>query len=448
MSNTENELVPERPRLGWLIDGNPETDSIAVMLQNTGKVIELTVPLQHVWRPEDPYGRWWADDTIHFGDDPDQTRYEYKPPRVLLVRDSRGTVVLVGCRAADFHSNHKFGEGRIVANFAVLGGTHLEYEKIQGLRSDIPALAAWTRLSSMSIKRQVSDTNRLQSVEMRLDNATPIRLARTLNLEMKSTWRIDRPNDSVFAYEGVEIFTTVKRARSWGEHLDVHQAILDLVSITAWKPFGISRLSAQRTDDPETSLNGDSMGERWLPVETHRLPAHEPWERTPNFLFPYDEIGPRGIARWLQLRKTYSRVIAPLMNVLRAEDPWGQPSLVQSGIALEALGYLIDTQKNEGKNLNGRKQMNFNSGLKVIADDMETTPIEDFDEWMARANAAFMGAKHPDRNESDSLVQLNTLRDNLLMLRFWIGLQLGAKPKSLNDKLTFDPLANKFVPLN
>src|SRR5699024_5806537 len=168
-----------------------------------------------------------------------------------------------------------------------------------------------------------------------LDNATPIQLARTLNLEMKSTWRIERPNDSFLAYEGVELFTTVKRARSWGEHLEVHQAILDLVSITAWKPFGISRLSAQRTDDPETSISGDAMGERWLPVETHRFPPHEPWARTPNFLFPYNEIGPRGIARWLQLRKTYSRVIAPLMNILRSEHPWGQPSLVQSGIALE-----------------------------------------------------------------------------------------------------------------
>lgn len=56
-----------------------------------------------------------------------------------------------------------------------------------------------------------------------------------------------------------------------------------------------------------------------------------------------------------------------------------------------------------------------------------------------------MGAKHPDRPGPDSLVVLNTLRENLLILRFWIGLQLGLNPNSLVDALEIDAAAHEFI---
>ncbi|MDR7085104.1 hypothetical protein J2X01_004424 [Arthrobacter ginsengisoli] len=95
--------------------------------------------------------------------------------------------------------------------------------------------------------------------------------------------------------------------------------------------------------------------------------------------------------------------------------------MAQGGIALEALGYLIDIEKNGGANLNNRKQMNFKPGLRVILGDMKVKPFSDVEGWIDRADEAYMGAKHPDRPEPDFLVQINTLRENLLVLRFWIG---------------------------
>lgn len=118
---------------------------------------------------------------------------------------------------------------------------------------------------------------------------------------------------------------------------------------------------------------------------------------------------------------------------------------MQSGIALEALGYLVDIEKNGGANLNNRKQMNFKPGLRVILKDMQVKPFSDVEGWVDRADEAYMGAKHPDRPEPDSLVQMNTLRENLLILRFWIGLQLGVKPRSLLAAGEADPLADAFV---
>ena len=439
-----NELTLGEPRLGWLVDGNPDTDHIAVMLRDTGTAIDLTVPLKGIYDKSDAYGRWWSPD-VHFGDDPDRTKHSYKPPRVLLLQDSAGSVVLVGCRSTGSTSNFSVGQGHIVANYAVLGGSHLRYEKVNGLRTEIPAMAVWTRLSSMKIKIEPNEKNRVQSVQMTLTNAEPISLARPMNLVMRSSWRTKRPSGGFHVDEGVELETSVDKARTWDEHLQVHSAVLDLVSIAAWRPFGISATKVRRRDDPHRSLSGGDRGERWLTVATHRFPKHEGWAKDPHFLFPYEEVGSRGVSRWLRLRKTYGRAVGPLLNVLRSDNPWGHPSVVQSGIALEALGYLIDVEKNNGASLNGRGQMNFKPGLRVILDDMQVTPFADIEGWIKRADAAYMGAKHPDRSEPDSLVMLNTLRENLLILRFWIGLQLGVKPESLVDALARDALAHEFI---
>jgi hypothetical protein len=121
---------------------------------------------------------------------------------------------------------------------------------------------------------------------------------------------------------------------------------------------------------------------------------------------------------------------------------------VQSGIALEALGYLIDIQKNDGAHLNGRKQMNFKPGLRVILDDMAVAPLDDPEAWIERSDAAYMGSKHVDRGMPDSLDLVNTLRENLLVLRFWIGLQIGVPAATLMDLLHGDQLNSQFVALD
>lgn len=439
----KNELVVGEPRLGWFIDGNADTESIAVMLRDTGKTIELTVPLQGMFGSDDPYARWWSHG-VEFGDDPDRTKHSYRPPKVLLMHDHAGGVALVGCRATGSNNNFRVGQGRIVANFAVLGGQSLKYEKVNGLRVEVPALAAWTRLSSMKVDVTTDKSHRVQSVQMTLTNAPEVKLARPMNLTMKSTWRTENPRGSFLAYEGVKLETRVSAARSWDDHLRLHAAVLDLASLAAWRPFGFAGVEVLRDDDPVMSAGGTVMAEKWSPVATHRLARHEPWAKEPRFLFPWIEVGPRGVARWLKLRSEYSQVVGPLMGVLRADDRWSQSSAVQSGIALEALGYLIDVKKNASAHLNSRKQMNFKPALQVVLDDMAEVPLKDTTAWIDRADAVYMGAKHPDRPQPDSLIMLNTLRENLLVLRYWVAQALGATPASLRQGLQTDPLASEF----
>ena len=439
-----NEIAIGEPRLGWFIDGNPETEMIAVMLRDTGAAIELTVPLNGMFAKNDPYRRWWSAG-IRYADDPDRKKHSYEPPRVLLFNDTNGPVVLVGCRTAHATINPRVGQGVIVANYAVLGGRTLNYANIHALRVNIPALAAWTRLSNMEVDVETSENNRVKSVRMSLHDAPPIPLSRRLNLTMKSRWTTRNPRGSFLADETVTLETSVRRARTWDEHLNTHSAVLELVSVAAWRAFGFSTIEAQRIDDPERFLSGGVAEPRWAQVATHRLPKHEPWKKEPNFLFPYSEIGPRGVNRWLRLRKTYGRMVGPLLSILRSDDQFSSTNVVQSGIALEALGYLIDIKKNGGQHLNSRNQMSFKQSLRVILDDMKIKPFDDTEKWSIRATEAYMGAKHPDRPMPDSLEMINTLRENILILRFWTAIQLGAKPASLKRGLERDPLEHEFT---
>lgn len=441
------ELEVGEPRLGWFVDGDPNTEDLAVMLRNTGSAIELTIPLKGVFGLRSPYGRWWSEG-IEFGDDPDRVKYSYRPPRVLLMEDNHGAVALVGCRAARSSANFRVGQGVLVANFAVIGGRTLKYERINGLRTRIPALSEWTRFSQ--IKSSTENKNgRLSSLKVNVQTTEPIRLSRTSNLSMRSTWSYEKSRSEISVSESLEIETRVKRAKAWNEHLYLHEALLEILSIAAWQPFGFSAVSVLRDDDPERASDGTVIQERWAPVVTHRLPKHVDWTTSPNFLFPFDEVGTQGIRRWLTLRETYGRALDPFVRILRSTDKWAYPNVVQSGIALELLGYLIEITKNDGTNLKGQRQrLRYKDSLRTILNDMEVKPFNDIEDWIERADAVYMGMKHHDREHPDSLEVLNTFRQNLLVIRFWIGLQLGVSPSTLNELVERDPLASEFVAVN
>ena len=456
-----NELIVGEPRLGWLIDGNPETPEAAVMLRDTGSVIELRIPLQGMLREDGPYARWWSSLTIH-ADDPKQTKYSYTPPRVMLFHDDRGVVVLVGCRAGGARQTLDAGYGVIVANYAVLGGRSPNYDKINGMRSDIPAMAAWTGITSMAVKPNNDAEGLLESVQVELKRLAPVPVSRTLNLAIHPLWEARLPRTAFSARERIMLGTMVKNARSWEEHLKVHGAMWDLVSIAAWKPFSVARLEVCRSDD--LSRNSRGMTERWSRVVTHRLPQYSDDDgRKLSFLFWYDNIGARGVKHWLRLREEYTDAFDPFLSILRSDDPWNDTNVVQIGIVLEKLGYLIDIKKNNGAHLNKHNQLSFMEALQVILDDMPVTPFVGDDEsenevhenelsvddtsdaWKRNIRAAYMGMKHADRTMPDSLDLINALRKSILVVRFWVAHQLGVHKNVLTEGRKYDPLSKPFI---
>ncbi|WP_158297137.1 ApeA N-terminal domain 1-containing protein [Zhihengliuella sp. ISTPL4] len=442
------EVSAGTPRLGVMVDGSGSDEAPVAMFLDNGSSLELTLVVDPAVRLSERYERWWGRSVMHM-DDPDRTRRSYEPPRSLGFRDSYGTLVLVGCRSTDSRTTGGgSGHGKLVANFAVVDGQWLDYEQINGLRTDAPGVAAWTRLSGIRVDVQRDDRRRARSVRMDLESPADIRLAGAMNLGMHLHWRTDNPRGRFSAEEVVQLQTLVRDRRTWDDHLDLHGAVLDLAAISAWEPFGFNSIEVQIDNDRVRTGEDTYSDPQWRKVATHRLVKHEAWKEGPRFLFPFADVGPRGIKRWLRIRRDYKQVIDAMARVLYSDEPWGISSVVHSGIAFEALGYMIDLRKNDGAHLNGRKQMNFKPGLRVILADMELVPLDDAEGWIERSYAAYMGSKHVDRAMPDSLDLLNTLRENLLVLRFWIGLKIGVPAATLENLLQRDQLSSQFIALD
>ena len=448
---TDNELVNGEVRLGWLTLANPSLPPIAAMLKDTGFSIEISVPLRDLVSRQQPYSRWWTGSIVdHGGND---GGYGDVPPRVMQFRDTDGFIVLIGCRKNGYKTvvgGTNSGYGRIVANYALLGGRSFKYEKINGMRSDMPAFLQWIRLNSVTVERQHDEDGRLRSAQVEMVSMNAVSLSKKLNLSMHSTWEGNKKLGQFVAQEHVVFETNVKDSKSWDEHISVHGAMLDLVSISAWRPFGFGTIEVLRHDDSKSGPNGKKY-DRWCRVVTHRLFKNKELSDDSEFLFPFSEVGPAGVKRWFSLRKDYDEALDPLFSILRSEDSLSDSNVVQSGLALECLGYLIDIKKNNGAHFNRRKQISFGDALNVIVADMTVTPFKDAsktEEWVKRATAVYMGLKHYDRDTPDTLDSLNTLRDNLNVVRFWVALQIGAQPKTLSENLERDPLSKRFTEID
>lgn len=442
----KNQITPGESRLGWVfVSPESEIGEVSAMLVDKDSSIQLVLPLGGIMRDGAPHSRWWSHGIMHM-DDPDRTRFSYAPPKSLVFHDTSGTVALVGCRSAGYRGNIGAGRGVVIANYAVLGGRSFGYGRVNGMRTEAPAIAAWTKITARSISTEKDERNRVRSLNLKLESPPRVSLARTFNLGLRVHWWTDPEPGSFTATEAVQVETNLRDARSWNDHLTHHSAMLDLVTIAGWQPFGFSRITVKLDSDVLESKFVHEAEPKWREVVTHRLPRQEgPLEKL-KFLFLFNEIGPRGVKRWLALREEFYRMIDPLLGIVRSEEPWGLASVVQSGIALEALGYQLEISEHGGRNLNRYGGIAFNKGLRHILDDLTVTPFEDADGWIERANASYMGAKHPDRGDMPDTVDMaNSLRENILVLRFWIAQRLGVSTETLASRLRSEPHREAFI---
>ena len=345
------------------------------------------------------------------------------------------------------------GIGSALINISIEWAKH---KNLHGL------MASWTGITSMIVKTNNDAEGLLESVQVELKRLSPVSISRKLNLAIHPLWEARQPRGTFTTRERIMLGTMVKDARSWEDHLMVHGAVWDLVSIAAWRPFTVARLDVCRGDDLVRTSRGTT--ERWSQVVTHRLPQYsDDKSRKPSFLFWYDNIGARGVKRWLRLREAYTDALDPFLSILRSDEPWSDANVVQIGIVLEKLGYLIDIKKNNGAHLNKQNQLSFMEALQVILDDMPVTPFVGDDEsenevhenelsvddtsdaWKRNIRAAYMGLKHADRTMPDSLDLINALRKSILVVRFWVAHQLGVHENVLKEGRKYDPLSKPFI---
>ncbi|MBK8295139.1 MAG: hypothetical protein IPK93_10340 [Solirubrobacterales bacterium] len=433
-----NELLIDVPRLGWLIDGDEATPHVAVMLQDTGRQIVLTVPNRGL-EPGDTYAEWFFESMGFETDKPAR-----EAPRNLVFHDNNGPVALVGCRTVggSFQLPGP-GAGKIVPNFAVIGSSSLNLERVHGIRTELPGLTVWSGISSIS-----TEVTRGQETTVNIVAEAPeeIRLDQRNNLTLRPDFRVPPPRQdgSVKADNIVQLVTSKKTPSGWSDLLESHLAIRELLVVSAWEQFGFSKLSVSRLDDSEMTMAGDEVGPTWREVRTHRLRQHKDWSTRPRFLFTLSDIGTQGVAKWITLRRRFGRAVSALVSVSDQQDAFWETRLMLTGVALEALGYQLALDAG-GKDLNDRKQLPFPKALELVLEELPLLPFPDADAWVERAKRCNSGIKHPDNPMPDSLEVANTQRENLLVLRLWIAGRLGCPKGVLEQRLPIDPLFSEYM---
>ena len=440
----DNVLEVGHSRLGWLYDDNPDTELTAVMLRNTGHSIELTIPTSGMASAHrGPYDRWFNQGSS-FGDDPDRTKYSYSPPKVLLFKDSYGSVALVGCRAGNWRDSFSAGHGVVFADAAVLGSSDYSANEINGMRASVVAYQKWFGENNVEITRETSQNGRLKSLTLRLAEPRYIVPMQNLGLDFHAmgTWQVDPVPDGYQIHQYIRTGTMVEKACAITEHLRMHDEFLDLVCLAAWRDLAFDEIEVLRTSDPERALSGAPLGEKWCPFLSYRTggTVHQ-WDKG-EFLFCYHDTD-KDLARWFTMRKRYARAIDPVMRILRSGETWSHQSAVLTGIALEQLGLLICREKKGDLNRHGG--VSFSKALDWIVKDSDKLFVESVDEWKKRTHNVYMGAKHGDRAEPSHLDVLTAVRENLIVIRSWIAMKLGVDPSIIESNMSSDPANRYFI---
>ncbi|MFW2513881.1 hypothetical protein ACNI3K_08905 [Demequina sp. SO4-13] len=434
-----NKLEVAQPRLGWLVDGL-DTEDRAVMLRDTGTAIELTVPTRGYQEPDGGHGDWFAADSFI-------TRIPAPPPRlempsVLAFEDGDGAVALAGCQARSGSSGTHGGHGVIRADYAIFGVGSLAYAQVNGMRTELPFLPQWMGRRNVHAEWTQQVTNRAGSLEVNVEPPELIRVARNLNLALRRGYRAKVspvPGRTLFE-DIVEVETRVSRPRAWDEHLAVHRAIADLLALAAWKPAGHHRMSAVIDRDPQRTMTGAGRGAPWREVATHRLPRQPYVEERQHFLFGFEDIGVAGLRRWLGMRRFFARGLDPVIALAQRPEQDLQTVVMQAGVAIEALGYLICRHEHEGAHLNRWDQMPYAEAARHLVGECTSQPVPDADEWVQASSDAYRAVKHADNDMPDLEIVLTSALDSLSVVRYWVATRLGCSAERLEHARRLDPL--------
>ncbi len=431
-------------RLGWLVDGDPSTEKIAVMLMHKGSHIELEIPISDIFNLQDPYARWFSFG-FQNGLIPNNADFAYKPPQVLLFESSQGSIGLVGCRALRTNTNLDLGTGTLQVMYAVMGAKDLSSENYQAMRCKISALSHWTGLSSRTLSFENTEAGKVQSIALKLESTESVPIASAFGVTMQNSWSIKDSARLFTAEEWVQVEVRLQGEGTWYAELWKLRRVADLLSIAAGEPIEVSNIAIL-----EGQPGGDNSSEAtksWLPVIAPGLGlADDTLESVQHyrFLFRYPDLQEWSINSWFELVSVYPDALIPLINLIRTPHLWDSGHFVQSAICIEALGFEISRSKSTFKP-NRHGGINFSDALRAVIEGMEVLPFDASEEWVNSASDLYKRFKHADHTSPTTIELLNATRENIQLLRYWIANQIGVASSVLIENMKTDRLQARWV---
>lgn len=430
-----NELLPGSRRTGELIDFDPETPEVRVVLESSNRGISVEVS----WTdPYSYYASWFLRDDFQFL----PAAATKSIPKRLTFTDLHGAVQLVQCWPRGYQSNFVSGTGRMWARFAVMGvRENVDFLQVNGTRSEVSGLREW--LGVRSVSEEIDSS--LKTITVLGKPADEVVV--TPGLTFVPTWSSDRPAgmDSIVLRDYVACESWSDSPGDWDDIAETHRGVRDLLVIARWRPEVSTVTMATRTDDPIVTPDGQGPGTQWRDVvvaSREEPPAAASGYRP--YLMEYDEIGgAAGVAHWLELREEFGRELDPIVSDRYLNKVPALTHLAQVGPGLEALGYLL-LKNRDRVGTTAAKVSQLRGRLDRIAADVHAAVPFDAGTWAERMTVAYNGIKHANRKLPSELNLLNRWLESVVVVRAWVALELGVDPVAVKRRLELDPAAGAF----
>lgn len=436
-----NELNIGTRRIGMIEGFNPGTPSIPAALERSDRGIIATV----TWSSSDDlFASWFLRDseieTITPG-------LEDSPvSRELIFKDSRGSVMLVGCYANGFTiSIDGSGSGNLWASAAIMGPRkNIEFDKPHGIRTDISGLRAWLGKSSWQYLPRDGDrpngatigTCEVPDIEIGELGGVRISLSFGRSIEAKED------GDLTVLADYSRCVTRSQEPLAWDVHMGFHRAMRDLLLLSRWEVESCREASALRCDDPLIIGNGERRGENWrkvvVPDEVVRAAAtgYRP------HLFKYSDFHSAGLMKWIRLRDEFARALDPVISSIQLMSVSPNALLAQTGPGLEALGYLL-MLRDGVSNAKAEKEPLRRKLERIVQDLGDCLPFSS-EEWTDLTCSAYNSLKHANRKAPDPVNVMNSWRECVLVVRAWVGVELGIPLDVMKERLSCDPQKNPY----
>lgn len=443
----------DEPLIGYIVLDEKFKDTIPAVLRDTGTRIELSVPFKDVRRAP---GCWFVSSWQGEGGSlvvgsqiPDSMPHE-----LLFVCNER-SFALAGCRTAGMTMaiGRGAGTGTIVPTYVVCGGKHNRYAEINGLRTQCSDLVDWFNLQSMTCEAKYDEEGKCESVDVRSQVVPPLVIDERIGFVARPHFGVNKitKTNSVISHQSVFIETNVNNAIGWERHLAVHCAVKDLMSISDWNSREFTDMSVLRLDDPKLIVEEKIVQEKWSPVISYLpLVQRDSVDNLQShFLFSYQDISNDGINRWMKLQDNCKKGMTLLSYLARDHEHLALETLsMLVGTTLECVGWYIVSSENQKERMNPRfskpQPGTYSQMLDAIIEKFdESIPIVDAEEWKRTMRNVYVGNKHADAPVSDYQTMYQATMQGLIILRMWVGAQLGANVKKMRERLPQDEIGKK-----
>lgn len=436
VTSMPNEFEVGTRRQGGLIDFDPNTPHVSVVLARSSDEITVGVP----WTDySSPYSGWFVDRELTRADeDPD-----LPVPKRLCFQDTDGAILLIGCYRGGFKTTwHGPGSGFVNARLAVIGvRDDLDYSHLNGLRSTVSGLRSWVGTRTVSEFDDFDGERRTLTFSVR--STEPIEIPGVGGLRLMPSWAVDRDEDSYTLRDVLLVDSRFAEAVPWYEAQDHARGIRDLLVLSQWRPESQRLYMVSRDDDRIVTRDGRDHGVYWREAIAARSEKEPEPTRRRNHLIEYGEIGPEGLARWMELRDTFRRVIDPVVSSRFIGEVTGTTMLAQVGPGIEALGYLL--LRRDGQRASAAKDVPLADRLRRVLRDVADVIPFDGEAWVTSTTSAYNGLKHANRKAPDELRTINAWRESVLAVRSWVASELGVDRTVLADRLQNDGQAYPYV---